>query len=98
MNGGGPPPVELPILSAQDAFDSAEAAAGCNGLPGFCAWRAGLERRYTVMPPWYWNEQDCRRRYVAHIRTAIDWQKREQRINRGNADFLHSLTGKVARR
>jgi hypothetical protein len=98
MSDHGPPPAEEPGASVRNAFDSAEAVAGRNGLPGFCAWRAGLERRYTVMPPWYWNEQDCRGRYVAHIRTAIDWQQREQRINRGNTDFLRSLTGRAPRR
>jgi hypothetical protein len=74
------------------AFEDAQTIADRNGLPGFCAWRSGLERRYTVMPPWYWNEQDCRRRYIAHIRTTIDWQERENRINRGNAAFQRSLT------
>jgi len=96
MSNGGPPPAEIRSGTGRDGFDSAESAAACNGLPGFCAWRSGLERRYTVMPPWYWNEQDCRRRYVAHIRTAIDWQKREQRINRGNADLFRSLTGRAS--
>jgi hypothetical protein len=73
------------------AFEQAETSAGRNGLPNFAAWRTGLERRYTVMPPWYWDDRTCRQRYVVHIRSAIDWQQRAQRINRGNADFQRSL-------
>jgi hypothetical protein len=68
-----------------------EAVAGRHGLPSFGAWRVGLERRYTVMPPWYWNDQLCRENYISHIRAAIDWQRREARINRGNAGFYRSL-------
>jgi hypothetical protein len=69
----------------------AEAAARRHGLPSFGAWRAALERRYTVMPPWYWNDRHCRENYISHVRAAIDWQQRERRINRGNAAFLGSL-------
>lgn len=75
--------------------EAVETSASRNGLPGFCTWRAGLERRYTVMPGWYWNEQECRRHYAAHIRSAIDWQTRERRINRGNVDFHRSLTRRI---
>jgi len=78
-------------LRATDV-EAAEASASRNGLPGFSAWRAGLERRYTVMPAWYWDEPACRRHYIAHIQSAIDWQEREGRISRGNADFHRSLT------
>lgn len=98
MSASGQPSSADSSESARAALERAEAVAGRNGLPGFCAWRAGLERRYTVMPPWYWNDQDCRRRYISHVRTAIDWQKREHRINRGNADFLRSLAGPAPRR
>ena len=70
----------------------AEGAAQTHGLPSFDAWRAGLERRYTVMPLWYWNDQHCRANYVSHIRAAIDWQRLEGRINCGNAGFYSSLT------
>ena len=77
-----------------DDFRGAEEAAAANGIAGFCAWRMGLERRYTVMPPWYWNEQECRRRYVAHVRAAIDWQEREHRINRQNTAFIMDLSGR----
>jgi hypothetical protein len=72
-------------------IEVAEASASRHGLPGFCAWRAGLERRYTVMPRWYWNEQECRRHYIFQIQAAIDWQERERRIGRGNAEFHRSL-------
>lgn len=72
--------------------EAVETNASRNGLPGFCAWRAGLERRYAVMPVWYWNELECRRHYVAHIRAAVEWQEREHRISRGNAEFYRSLT------
>jgi hypothetical protein len=50
------------------------------------------------MPPWYWNEQACRRRYAAHIRTALDWQARERRINRGNAEIQRLLCGRTGPR
>jgi hypothetical protein len=81
-----------------DDLRRAENAAAENGLSGFCAWRMGLERRYTVMPPWYWNDQQCKRRYISHIRAAIDWQRREHRINRANAVFLSGLSGRPAGR
>lgn len=87
-----------PATSAESAFERAVAIADRNGLPGFCAWRTGLERRYTVMPPWYWNEQACRRRYAAHIRTTLDWQARERRINRGNAEIQRLLSGRTGHR
>ena len=90
MNEAITPPSGPEELQGYD-LGWAQAIADRNGLPGFCAWRAGLERRYTVMPPWYWNEQDCRQRYIAHIRTALDWQARENRINRGNVEFQRSL-------
>ena len=70
----------------------AEADARRHGLPGFDVWRTSLERRYTVMPPWYWNDRHCRENYVSHIRAAIDWQRSEGRINRGNAEFHRSIT------
>jgi len=90
-HGAGPSPAG----SEKSAFARTQTVADRNGLPGFCAWRAGLERRYTVMPPWYWSEQDCRERYVAHIRTAIDWQKREHRINQGNVEIQQLLAGRT---
>lgn len=70
----------------------AEADAQRYGLPGFDAWRTTLERRYTVMPVWYWNDRLCRENYIAHIRAAIDWQQSQRRINHGNAEFHRSLT------
>lgn len=72
-------------------IEAAEASARRNGLPGYGRWWAGLERRHTVMPHWYWNEQECRRHYIDHIRAAIDWQERERRISQGNADFHRGL-------
>ena len=69
----------------------AEAAACRNGLPCFDAWRAGLERRFTVMPLWYWDQRQCRENYISHIRAAIDWQRAQRRINCGNAEFQSSL-------
>ena len=74
-----------------ETLGRAESLASRHGLPTFSAWRTGLERRYTVMPPWYWNERHCRENYITHIRTAIDWQRRESRINRGNSGFHRSL-------
>ncbi len=71
----------------------AEALADKCGLPSYGSWRAGLERRYSVMPPWYWDEFRCQENYIFHIRAAIDWQRRERRINQGNAGFYRALTG-----
>lgn len=79
----------------QTNIEAAEASARHNGLPGYGAWRAGLERRYSVMPRWYWNEQECRRHYIDHIRAAIDWQARERRISEGNANFYRTLTNRL---
>jgi len=75
-----------------DQLKIAEVTASRNGLPGFSAWRTGLERRYTVMPRWYWNEQECRQHYISHVQAAIDWQDRERRISRGASQFQQSLT------
>ena len=86
--------MNAPKTPARDAFEDAETIAGRHGLPAFGTWRTGLERRFTVMPPWYWDERDCRQHYVAHIQTTIDWQRRERRINRENADFHNSLVGR----
>jgi hypothetical protein len=69
----------------------AEALARRHGLPSFYAWRTALEHRYTVMPPWYWNDRHCRENYISHVRAAIDWERRERRINHGNAAFQASL-------
>lgn len=91
MSGGEQANTPLPVDGRHMAAD-AEEAARAHGLPSFDAWRAGLERRYTVMPLWYWNERHCRENYVSHIRAAIDWQRLERRINRGNAGFHSSLT------
>ena len=76
-------------------FRAAETSAARNGLLEYGSWRAGLERRHTVMPRWYWDEQECRRHYVAHNSAAIDWQERERRLNRGNAAFHRILTGPI---
>jgi hypothetical protein len=88
---GTPETDHTKAVSKRD-IEAAEATAGRSGLPGFCAWRVGLERRYTTMPRWYWDEQACRRHYIAHIQAATRWQERQGRISRGNADFHRSLT------
>ena len=89
---GTPAPPETGTIP--DAFQDAEETAATRGIAGFCAWRMGLERRFTVMPPWYWNEQECRRRYIAHVHAAIDWQQREHRINQQNTAFIRTLSGR----
>lgn len=77
------------------ALASTENAARRNGLPGFDAWRSNLERRYTVMPLWYWDDRKCRQQYAHHVRRAIDWQRREQGINSANRRFHLSLSGSL---
>jgi hypothetical protein len=91
MIGNGPE-ASLHRTDRQRSVAQVEAEACRHGLPGFDAWRAGLERRYTVMPLWYWDDRHCRENYISHIRAAIDWQRSERRINRGNVEFLGSLT------
>ena len=71
---------------------SAESDARLNGLPSFDAWRSTLERRFTVMPLWYWKDRKCREQYVHHVRRAIDWQERERGINATNRRFQFSLS------
>ena len=76
---------------ASEAFRHAQRMAEERGLQSFSAWRTGLERRYTVMPPWYWRESVCRQNYVEHIRSAAEWQERQARINEGNRTLARSL-------
>lgn len=72
-------------------FDGARQMAAAQHLPDYSAWRGGLERRYSVMPPWYWNESTCRQNYAAHIQSISDWQDNQTRINTGNAVFHQEL-------
>lgn len=75
----------------ESEFESARKLASLEGLPSYGAWRTALERRYTVMPSWYWNESKCRQNYSAHIRTTLDWQEEQSRLNRGMSKFLRSI-------
>jgi hypothetical protein len=77
-----------------DIIQSAERRAAKHGLPNYSAWRAQLERRYTTMPPWYWNDGMCRQNYVAAIDTAVEWQQRTARINAAAAENFRALIGK----
>lgn len=70
-----------------------EAEAG--GLPRYEAWCAALERRYTVMPLWYWDSEKRRDAYAAHVRATLEWQRKQARINDGNRRFLKSLYGSL---
>lgn len=63
-------------------FEAAQATASRNGLSSYAAWRASLERRYTVMPTWYWDESVCRQNYAAHVQDVMAWQAKQARINR----------------
>lgn len=56
--------------TARTTFETARRIAVERNLPSYLGWRSMLERRYTVMPPWYWNEALCRSSYVDYIRTA----------------------------
>lgn len=68
-------------------FDDARKMAASHRLPDYSSWRNALERRYSVMPPWYWNESACRQNYAAHIRSIAEWQENQARINNGLAAF-----------
>jgi len=73
------------------AFQRTRDLANKHGLPNYSAWRATLERRYTVMPTWYWDESRRRQNYTAHIQTTIEWQERQSRLNKGAHGFFGSL-------
>lgn len=72
-------------------FDGARQMAAAQHLPDYSAWRNALERRYSVMPLWYWNESTCRQNYAAQIQSISDWQAKQTRINDGNAAFHGEL-------
>jgi len=74
-------------------FEALQRAAEAAGLPRYEAWCAGLERRYSVMPTWYWNGAKRRAAYAGHVRASLDWQAREARINAGNQRFFDGLHG-----
>jgi hypothetical protein len=74
-------------------FARAKEAAAANGLPDYGDWRAAQERRYTVMPLWYWDTMNCRRNYAAYIQDRLTWQQEQARINQGNAAF-HNRFGR----
>lgn len=72
-------------------FDAIQRAAETAGLPRYEAWCATLERRYSVMPPWYWDTAKRRIAYADHVRASLAWQRRQARINAGNQGFFHLL-------
>jgi hypothetical protein len=74
-------------------FESAQQDAEGAGLPRYDAWCVVLERRYTVMPLWYWDSAKRRATYRAHIRATLEWQRKQAQINAGNRDFLRKLRG-----
>ena len=38
----------------------------------FHEWRDELERRYNVMPRWYWDNMSCRDRYQQYCDECLD--------------------------
>lgn len=74
-------------------FETTQRAAETAGLPRYEAWCASLERRYTVMPTWYWDAARRRAAYADHIRASLAWQERQARINAGNRAFFDRLGG-----
>ena len=74
-------------------FDGARQMAATQDLPDYATWRNALERRYSVMPPWYWNESTCRQNYASHIQSVLDWKANQTQINAGIAAFHHELRG-----
>lgn len=61
------------------------------GLPCYDAWCAALERRYTVMPPWYWDSRKRRAAYAAEVAATHEWQRKQAQINGENRRFLGTL-------
>ena len=90
VNRNDPPPQPVENQTSE-LFHQAQRMAEERGLQSFSAWRTGLERRYTVMPPWYWRESVCQQNYVEHIRSAAEWQEQQARINEGNRALPQSL-------
>jgi len=74
-------------------FEALQCDAERAGLPRYEAWCAALERRYSVMPLWYWNAPKRRTAYADHVRAGIDWQLRQAGINAGNRRFFDQLRG-----
>jgi len=72
-------------------FDRAQQVAAAQQLPDYSTWRSALERRYSVMPPWYWNESTCRQNYASHIQSNLDWQTSQANINAGIIAFHEEL-------
>ena len=72
-------------------FDSARQLAATQQLPDYSTWRNALERRYSVMPLWYWNETACRQNYASHIQSIADWRAHQARINSGIVAFQKDL-------
>ena len=72
-------------------FDTAREMAATQDFPGYAEWRSMLERRYSVMPLWYWNESTCRQNYVSHIQSLSRWQDGQARINAGITAFHQDL-------
>lgn len=83
----------MAVNTGAGRWAAVQRAAEAAGLPRYEAWCTALERRYTVMPPWYWDGAKRRAAYADHIRANLDWQEREARINAGNRDFFGRLRG-----
>ena len=86
-------------LSGKIAGGSATAArlediqqeAEIAGLPCYDAWCAALERRYAVMPPWYWDSRKRRAAYAAEVAATREWQRKQAQINGENRRFFGAL-------
>lgn len=77
-------------------FEALQRDAEAAGLLRYEAWCAALERRYTAMPPWYWDPVKRRAAYSDHVRASIEWQQSQARINTENRRFLERLRGEGA--
>lgn len=76
-------------------FAEAKEAAAANGLPDYGDWRTALERRYAVMPFWYWDTVVCHRNYTEYVQERLTWQRQQAQINHGNSTF-HRRLGRSA--
>ena len=74
-------------------FEATQRSAERAGLPRYEAWSAALERRYTVMPLWYWDTAKRRAAYTGHIRASLEWQRSQARMNSANRRFFEKLCG-----
>ena len=71
------------VSTPDTPFSRAQARAAAHGIPDWSTWQSNLERRYDVLPTWFWDEQSRKVNYVAFVDTQLRWQKKQARVNEG---------------